>query len=147
MNTREAYSAALQKRRQLQDEVRAIGIDEAFIDRLVDTFYTKVQADPSIGYVFNNVIQDNWPVHLAKMKTFWRSVVLRTGEYDGKPIPTHQRLEKARPEHFNIWLKLFEETLIEIAPNDAVRHHFMARAHQMANRLSTAMFSEQNPHR
>ncbi len=140
MNTREAYSAALQKRKELQNEVRKMGVDEAFIDLLVDSFYTKVQSDPQIGYVFNNVIQENWPVHLAKMKTFWRSVVLRTGEYDGKPIPTHQRVTEAKPEHFDVWLQLFEQTLIEIAPNDAVRHHFMARAHQMASRLSSAMF-------
>ena len=36
---------ARERRAELQRKARAIGIDEAYISRLVDTFYQKVRAD------------------------------------------------------------------------------------------------------
>ena len=42
---------------------------------LVDSFYAKIRVDPLLGGIFNGVIQDRWPQHLAKMYTFWGSVL------------------------------------------------------------------------
>lgn len=142
MDTASAYRSALEKRHELQNEARSMGIDEELISNLVDTFYGKIREDSRIAFVFDQKIGENWPTHLEKMKSFWRSVVLRTCEYSGKPVPAHQKLEGATPVHFDIWLELFEQTLREIAPNDAVVNSFMARAQQMAHRLSSTMFPE-----
>ena len=43
------------------------------------------------------------------MKTFWRSVLLRSGEYSGQPVPVHLAIEEIRSEDFGRWLKLFED--------------------------------------
>jgi hemoglobin len=132
---------ALETRRQLQDEARGIGISEEYIDRLVERFYEKVRADADLGPVFDAVIQDHWDEHLQKMKLFWASVALRTGTYRGRPMPMHKALTDARPEHFGIWLRLFEETLAESAPSAEARQVFMEFANSIAERLSKAMFS------
>lgn len=136
-----AERLALIKRGQLQEEARAIGVSEEFISVLVDTFYVKVRANPDLGPVFNDVIGDNWGPHLAKMKLFWNTIALRTGQYKGNPMPVHKALKEARPEHFETWLVLFEETLNETARSAEVVNYFMGYAKSMGDRLSKAMFS------
>ncbi len=141
MDPASAYRAALGQRKALQDAAYAIGIDEAYIARLVETFYGKVRSDPDLGPVFEAVVQGNWDRHLGRMKVFWEAVALRKGGYDGRPMEVHRRLRNARPEHFDRWLALFEATLRETAPNEAVVETFLKLARQMAARLSEAMFS------
>ena len=60
--------------------------------------------------IFIHQTSGNWEDHLAKMKTFWRSVLLRSGEYKGKPVPAHQRLDGVSTEDFEEWLNLFTKT-------------------------------------
>ena len=131
---------ALETRRRLHEEARAIGVSEEYISLLVDSFYEKVRGHPELGPVFNDLIQDNWPRHLARMKIFWSSIALRTGAYEGNPMPIHKALTNAKPEHFTIWLELFKQTLSETAPTPDVIDYFMAFANSMGKRLSTAMF-------
>lgn len=136
-----ASQMAMETRRRLQEEARAMGVSEAYISSLVEDFYTKVRAHPELGPVFDKVILDNWPAHLETMKRFWESIALRTGNYHGNPMPLHKALENAKPEHFGIWLSLFEVTLRETAPNLEVVEYFMGFANVMGERLSQAMFS------
>ncbi|MEO5500262.1 MAG: group III truncated hemoglobin [Ginsengibacter sp.] len=82
------------------------------IKNLVDSFYGKVRKDELIGPIFNERIQDRWPTHLAKMYTFWQTVLLGEHTYYGSPFPPHAQLPIAE-EHFNKWLELFFETLDE----------------------------------
>ncbi len=142
MDSAEAYRIALEKRQALQTEARGFGIDEAFISELVEQFYRKVRLDPSLGPVFARVVKDNWDPHLAKMKLFWGSVILRSGDYKGKPMEVHRKVIGGEPEHFTIWLRLFEETLDEIAPSEEAKALFLERANYMAPRLKLAMFGE-----
>ena len=139
MDTAEAYRIALEKRKELQGEARAMGIDEAYISELVETFYAKVRLDPHIGPVFERVVKDNWEPHLAKMKAFWTSVILRTGEYKGKPMVAHSHVKGGESAHFDIWLTLFEQTLNETAPSPESSALFLERAKFMAPRLMSAM--------
>ena len=140
MNPIDAFRAAQEKRRELQDEARGIGISEEYINHLVDSFYEKVMVHPELGPVFNARISD-WGPHLAKMKLFWGSIMLRTSLYEGKPMQTHLGLrDLASPELFDSWLTLFESVLRETAPSDQVVDKFMERARQMAGRLSSAMY-------
>lgn len=137
----EIYRLAQENRRRLQEEARSIGIDETYISILVDSFYDRVRKHPDLGPIFEEAIGDHWAEHMPKMKAFWASVVLRTGAYGGKPMLVHKALTNARPEHFAIWLSLFEETLKETAPNAAVAKAFLDAANQMSVRLKAGMFA------
>jgi hemoglobin len=140
MNPLDAFNLAQQTRLGLQEEYRALGINEEYISRLVDQFYTKVRANPDLGPIFGSRIGDHWEPHLEKMKTFWGSVMLRTGAYGGKPMQVHMGIKEAKSEHFQTWISLFKETLLETAPSDRVVELFMERATTMSSRLQTVMF-------
>lgn len=87
------------------------------IKLLVDTFYGKVQADALIGPVFNERIEDRWPIHLQKMYNFWQTVLLEEYTYNGRPFPPHATLP-INHEHFEQWLKLFSQTIDELFTGD-----------------------------
>ena len=82
------------------------------IKNLVDSFYGKVRKDELIGPIFDERIQDRWPTHLAKMYSFWQTVLLGEHTYYGSPFPPHAQLP-IDEVHFNKWLELFYETLDE----------------------------------
>lgn len=102
----------------------------ADIQLLVDSFYSKVQNDDQLGPIFNAKIQDRWPQHLAKMYSFWQTILLDEHSYDGRPFPPHAQLpiEKA---HFDRWLLLFHETVDELF-NGSVAEEAKARGSKMA---------------
>lgn len=83
------------------------------IKLLVDTFYNRIQANALLGPVFNEVIQDNWPVHLEKMYRFWQTVLLGEHTYFGSPFPPHAKLPVAH-QHFETWMALFIKTVDEL---------------------------------
>lgn len=77
---------------------------------LVDDFYGKVREDETLGYIFDDVIKDNWTEHLEKMYSFWQTVLLQEFTYKGAPFPKHLKLP-VEQHHFNRWIKLFHETI------------------------------------
>lgn len=79
---------------------------------LVDRFYLKVQEDPQLGPIFNEVAKVDWPQHLPVMYQFWETMLFRTGGYTGKPFPKHLALP-LHSEHFTQWLALFRQTVDE----------------------------------
>ncbi|MBS1491361.1 MAG: group III truncated hemoglobin [Bacteroidetes bacterium] len=82
------------------------------IKLLVNTFYDKVRKDDLLATIFNNVIQDRWPQHLAKMYTFWQTVLLEEYTYEGSPFLPHAKLP-VEAQHFDRWLLLFNATVDE----------------------------------
>ena len=117
-----------------------MGIDPDYIDRLVETFYGKVRGDAMIGPIFEQAIAaDRWPEHLTTMKSFWSSVAFNAGSYSGKPVVVHKRLPGLEHHHFERWLKLFGETLIETAPTDQAIVYLMTRAERIAESLKAAI--------
>jgi hemoglobin len=58
------------------------------VELLIITFYEKVKADESIGYIFNDIAKVNWPKHLPVMFAFWENVLFNTGAYNGNPMIT-----------------------------------------------------------
>lgn len=138
--TRKIRSAE-ERRREIQANADRLGINDEYISLLVESFYKRIRSDPDIGPVFENKI-DDWEPHLTTMKNFWASVAINAGRYSGKPVPKHQALTNVRLEHFNIWLALFEKTLIDTAPNQEVVPYFMVRAQRIAHSLQLAMFGE-----
>jgi len=131
--------SADERREDIRQHAAALGIDEAYISRLVDTFYTRVRAHPLLGPVFESAITD-WTPHLATMKDFWTSVALNAGRYSGKPVPAHARHKHIQEWHFNLWLALFRQTLADTAPTSGAADYFMERAERIAQSLRLAMF-------
>ncbi|WP_293888963.1 MULTISPECIES: group III truncated hemoglobin [unclassified Sphingobacterium] len=83
------------------------------IKLLVDEFYRIVRSDTTIGPIFQDRIQNNWPVHLEKMYTFWQTLLLDQHSYFGSPFPPHMNLP-IEEKHFAQWLKLFEATVDDL---------------------------------
>lgn len=83
------------------------------IKLLVDTFYGKVRENSLLKDIFNNIIQDRWPEHLAKMYNFWQTVLLEEHTYYGSPFVPHAKLP-VDLEHFDEWLMLFNSTVDDL---------------------------------
>lgn len=132
--------SAQERRAEIQAKAAQLGIDEAYIGLLVDTFYARVRADARLGPIFEKAIGDNWGPHLATMKNFWTSVALNAGRYSGRPVPKHKALTQVRAEDFAIWLSLFRQTLMDTAPTPGSIPYFMERAERIARSLQLAMF-------
>ena len=115
-------------------------IEAALISDLVDQFYAHVRLDPMLGPIFNGEIGDEWDAHLAKLKSFWRSVLLQEGSYSGRPMPVHMKLKGLTPEHFQRWLGLFRQTLGEIGASEAATHAVMNRAERIAQSFQLNIF-------
>ena len=114
-------------------------ISEEMVKTLVHAFYVKIREDVVLGPIFSRVIGDNWTSHLAKMCDFWSSVMLMSGRYKGNPMIAHMRLKMVRPEHFERWLGLFQETAQEVCPPD-IAALFRTRAENIARSLQLGMF-------
>lgn len=125
-------------RKARQQHLRNLGIDEAFIGQLVESFYLKVRSDAELGPIFGAEISD-WGPHLDKMKLFWQSVVLKENVYSGKPVPAHMKLKGVRSSHFEKWLSLFSETLTELTDSKEIHREFIEPASRIAQRLSSMM--------
>ena len=130
---------ALEARRKIREDAAAIGVNEAFISKLVDEFYSRVREHPHLGPVFNGAVHD-WPEHLAKLKLFWESVALNAGVYSGNPMRAHLKTKTIEPAHFGEWLHLFEQTLRDIAPTEAAVDYFMVRASRIGESLKMGLF-------
>lgn len=135
---RPAHIAAIRERAEA--EMREMGVDEAFIDRLVETFYARVLAHPDLGPVFDARLSGRWPQHMAKMKSFWSAVAFRNGAYGGKPVQAHVGVANMTPDLFPKWLELFSTTLDDIAPNQEAKAWFMAAAERIARSLTLSLF-------
>lgn len=118
-------------------EAEAIGIDAAFIDELVEQFYTAIRADPELGPIFAGHV-DDWPEHLANLKRFWRSILHSSGEFTGNPMRKHVALPPLDAGHFSRWLDLFYATLARIGNAEAQREVGL-RARMIADSLLTGI--------
>lgn len=138
LTARAARSAAIQERAVA--EMKALGVDEAFISTLVETFYSRVLAHPELGPVFDARLAGRWPQHMDKMKAFWASVAFRSGAYGGKPVQAHLGVANMTPDLFPQWLSLFSATLDDIAPSAEAKAWFMTTAERIAKSLTLSLF-------
>ncbi len=87
------------------------------VEKLVNTFYTKVLADETIGHIFTEVARLDFDLHMPVMYSFWETTLLGRLSYKGNPMAVHIRLDKKiklTETHFNRWLELFNETVDEL---------------------------------
>jgi len=121
-------------RRKSATEANEVDISEAYLSQMVERFYAKVQADAILGPIFAERIKD-WPHHLAHMKRFWRSIMLKTGEFSGNPMMKHAAISKIDNTEFSHWLQLFAQTLNELDGPQATRDRIYQRAEMIAESL------------
>ena len=89
------------------------------ISELVELFYQRIQVDARLAPIFKKHVPGDWGPHLAIMKGFWRSVLLKTGEYNGRPVPVHVKLGKLDEDDFRAWLGLFRSTVADVFEPEA----------------------------
>ena len=103
-----AFPETPERRAAITRQIQAVtGLDEPALERLVRAFYDAARHDPTIGPLFDDVL--DWEAHIARITTFWSSVALMTGRYHGQPMIPHLKLP-LEPKHFVRWLELFEQT-------------------------------------
>lgn len=99
---------------------------------LVESFYTKVQKDERLDYIFNNYANVDWEEHLPKMVDFWSNILFQTRRYKGRPFRQHLPLPIEKQD-FGRWLKLFEQTVDDHFEGPKAEH-----AKEMANKVASA---------
>jgi hemoglobin len=126
----------------MERNAAALGIDEALVSRLVDTFYARVREDDLLGPIFQSALGEDWDPHLAKLKDFWSAIALGTRRYNGRPMPPHLRLSGRISEaHFARWLGLFRQTVDELMPNPAAADFFYDRANMIGRNFQAMIFA------
>jgi hemoglobin len=121
--------------------------NRADIQQLVDTFYTKVRADETIGYLFNEVAQVNWEQHLPRMYDFWENILFQTGSFKGNPMVAHVQLHQKSPlsaAHFDRWRQLFFATVDELFEGD-MAELIKQRALSIATMMRIKVFPTNDP--
>jgi hemoglobin len=111
---------------------------EAHIKILVDSFYSKVNADALLSPIFNDVAQVDWQTHMPLLYQFWSTLLFRTNSYEGRPWPKHARLP-VDAEHFERWVSLFKQTVDEHFSGlkaDEAKNFAASIAHTFQNRLA-----------
>ncbi|NKB52822.1 MAG: preprotein translocase subunit TatC [Rhizobiaceae bacterium] len=105
------------------------------ISQLVEQFYAQVQTNPRLAPLFSQNMSSDWGPHLEKMKGFWRSVLLKSGEYKGRPVPVHLQITDIRSEDFEEWLQLFSSVSERIFTCEAADV-----VNQAARRIATSLW-------
>jgi len=119
------------------------GIDDAFISRLVESFYEAVRDDDMLGPIFAERIGD-WPHHLARMKDFWASIMLESGRFSGSPMRKHIAIGGLDAAHFARWQMLWGRTLERMAPSPTVADRFREAAQRIGESLLTGILIDRD---
>jgi hemoglobin len=114
-------------------------ISEDGIRRLVGAFYARVRVDPELAPIFLRAIPGDWQPHRTRMYAFWSSVMLTTGRYKGNPVVKHLVIPGIRPQLFERWRALFNETCGELF-DDGISEEFRVKAARIAESLMLALF-------
>lgn len=125
-------------RTQKMADALACGVDDAFISELVESFYATVRRDDLLGPIFAKQIKD-WPLHLARMKDFWASIMLESGRFSGNPMQKHIAIGGLSAAHFSHWQSLWDQTLGQVAPSPAVADRFRQAAQRIGESLLTGI--------
>ena len=125
----------IEARASVQREPVHPSITASQVSKLVEHFYERVLASERLGPIFTEHAGANWQRHLDTKKRFWRSVLMRSGEYKGKPVPAHQNINGVRTRDFEEWLALFEMTTAEIFSLEAA-----PLVNEAAARIATSLW-------
>ena len=118
-------------------------VTEENIQELVNKFYDKVRKDAHLAPIFQQTIGEAWDSHLPRMYDFWSSVMLKTGRFNGRPVPKHMAIEGLHADLFKIWLELFHTTVYELY-TDEIAQRYVIKSENIAESLQLAVFRAQN---
>ena len=107
------------------------------ITNLMEAFYKKLLADPSISYMFTEVARIDILRHIPILVDFWDMVLFNSDTYSKNVMQIHVELHKRSPiikEHFTTWLGYFNDTVDEMFEGD---NAFLAK--QRARSIATLM--------
>ena len=67
------------------------------IEKLVRSFYGKVQKDEVLGPFFNYAIKtdEEWEKHYQLLTAFWELNLMEVKGFNGNPAKAHHRIDKA----------------------------------------------------
>lgn len=133
-----AHPDSIIARDRKAEHAATISITEKRISELVTRFYDRVRRDTTIGPIFNDRVSD-WSVHLPRMVDFWISIAIESGRFHGNPMLKHIVISEIDKNHFDHWLKLFDQTLSEVMPTPESREFFSNRASRIAKSLMTGI--------
>lgn len=111
--------------------------DRLDVQKLVHTFYSKVNTDAILEPYFNEIVKVNWDDHLPKMVNFWENILFGIGNYSGNPMKVHQNIHSRKVmDHtaFMRWLDLFHRTV-----NEHFEGENAERIKQRAQSIATLM--------
>ena len=84
--------------------------------QLMQEFYKKLLADPSINYLFTTIAKINLDHHFPVLVDFWDSVLFQSDTYHKNAMRPHLDLHQQSPlqkHHFETWLRYFKEAVDE----------------------------------
>lgn len=137
---RSLMNQSIEKARPVAEKALAdTNVTRTTIGILVGEFYAKLRRNERLGPIFAREVSGDWEPHLEKMTDFWCSVILKSGEYQGRPVPAHLKLKDVTEQDFDIWLDIFGQTAGEIFSQDTAAV-FIERAERIARSLKLAMF-------
>lgn len=114
-------------------------VTEDDVRRVVDAFYDMAAGDDILGPIFQNHVHD-WPEHMVRLYDFWSAVILQTGRYAGRPFEAHAAIGELRPEHFERWLTLWEQTVAKVIASP-LQGTFTNPARRMASSMMGRLFN------
>ena len=120
-------------------------VSSAQIDEVVTRFYARIRQHEVLGPVFFASIPDDaarWAHHEEKIGRFWRNAILHERSYSGNPQHMHSMRPMIKPEHFALWLGLFDEVLTETLPPDLAAS-WSALAHRIGAGLRMGVIANQ----
>lgn len=128
----------LEIRAEKRRHAEGLGVDEHYVSNMVEQFYASIRQDDLLGPIFAERVED-WPHHLARMKTFWRSVLFNSGEFSGNPMLKHIAIPGLEERHFTRWLELFYATLRELETGQEGTALVATKARSIADSLLTGI--------
>jgi hemoglobin len=91
--------------------------DRVAIQQLVYAFYEKLLEDRQLKDFFLKTASIELSSHLPIICDFWESVLFQAGKYKRDMLDKHlelHQLKSLQKEHFDQWLKLFNETVDDL---------------------------------
>lgn len=119
------------------------GVSRQEIAEIVRAFYARVRQDDVLGPIFSNHV-DDWSAHEEKITRFWASAILHERSYVGNPMQIHKDAGDVDPEHFQVWLALFDETLRD-HPSDQDMQQWSQLAHRIGRGLTMGLADQRRP--
>ena len=124
-----------------------VELTKEHIEKLVTHFYLRVQKDPLLGPIFNDIAQVDWEHHIKLLSQFWNSIMLKTNEYHGKTYEKHVFIghqTNIQEIHFTRWLSLFQEEAVKHLSPEAAKE-IIQKASLIGQSLQFGMVEKQIP--